>query len=57
MAVTKNTHDVNNLIVTDKEGKLRVLAPGEECETFERKREEAAPAPSKAAKKKVTEAQ
>lgn len=37
-AMTKytNTHDTNNVVVTNKHGKAVVLKPGEECELFDK---------------------
>ena len=32
----KNTHDVNNAVVTGKDGKVVILKPGEECELFDK---------------------
>ena len=31
-----NTHDVNNVVVTEKSGRVRVLKPGESCELYEK---------------------
>lgn len=31
-----NNHSINNVLVTDKDGKVRTLAPGESCELFDK---------------------